>query len=227
MVRKWSYLNEAAFNLTNGSLDFFRDKHRFKVFRATTRFKKYNVGLTKAVRRLYIRRRRRANFIGLTYIAADWAKLFLRARQLYRFLQAYGSTPILLYSADSIVLNSRVSTVSTPGSLNSFACARKVLSLGAATSYLPKTHHLLTPYGSTTNAGILLLSDGDHEVASTLGPNVKNYDNITYPYDEEEVDNLGTDVLNAIVAASFQNTQAHSVAVYETLIYITLISSKM
>ena len=119
-----------------------------------------------------------------------------------------------------------MSTVATPGSLNSFACSRKVLSLGSTASSLPTTHHLLTPYGSTTNAGMLLLSDGDHEVASTLGPNVKNYDNITYPYDQEESDILGTVLLDAVVSASFQNVQAHSEAVYETLIYITLISIK-
>jgi len=39
----------------------FSKKHSFKVFRKTTRFKKYRLGITKFVRKFYARKKRRTS----------------------------------------------------------------------------------------------------------------------------------------------------------------------
>ena len=103
MVRKWSYLNVQTKQLLNSgdNLIFpdFRDKpvtglkkrHIFKVFRNTTRFKRWTVGITKVVRKKYIRRKHLTNFMNLNYITNSWVSFYLKQRNLTRFYQGLHS----------------------------------------------------------------------------------------------------------------------------------------
>lgn len=62
MVRKWSYLNLNESNYNIDSYNFISSIYNFKVFRSTTRFKKYNRSeLTFMVRKKYSKRKHKTN----------------------------------------------------------------------------------------------------------------------------------------------------------------------
>lgn len=99
MVRKWSYLK--TFDLvTPSTLLPIKTVKSFKVFRKTTRFKKYNRGITKIVRRKYMTRKRKSTSLFAYYITKDWVYHYLKLRQFERFYQSFGLSNITAYAAD-------------------------------------------------------------------------------------------------------------------------------
>ena len=99
MVRKWSYLK--TFNSTTPStLLPIKTVKSFKVFRKTTRFKKYNRGITKIVRRKYMTRKRKSTLLFAYYITKNWVYHYLKLRQFERFYQSFGVSNIAAYAAD-------------------------------------------------------------------------------------------------------------------------------
>jgi hypothetical protein len=104
MVRKWSYLK--TFSLTTPNvLAPIKAVKSFKVFRKTTRFKKYNRGITKIVRRKYMTRKRKSTALFAYYITKDWVYHYLKLRQFERFYQSFGLSNVSAYAADFDVFN--------------------------------------------------------------------------------------------------------------------------
>lgn len=99
MVRRWSYLNIKA---TNSHFDGVAKAHRFKIFRKSTKFKKFNRGLIDFVRRKNIKRKKYINYITLSYLSSDWSKNYLNQRSILRFSQALNMHN---YSLDSLQPN--------------------------------------------------------------------------------------------------------------------------
>lgn len=90
MVRKWSYLT------TNSSLNGLipqglnlptKNRYNFKVFRNTTRFKRWSVGVTSIVRKRYMRRKHLSNLITLSHITNSWVSFYSKQRGLIRYYQ--------------------------------------------------------------------------------------------------------------------------------------------
>jgi len=99
MVRKWSYLK--TFKLTTpNTLAPIKAVKSFKVFRKTTRFKKYSRGITKIVRRKYMTRKRKSTALFAYYITKDWVYHYLKLRQFERFYQSFGLANVASYAAD-------------------------------------------------------------------------------------------------------------------------------
>ena len=64
-----NFINNTEATNTKGFGLYFESLYTFKVFRMTTRFRKYNRGpLTLTVREKHRRRKRRTNFIPLSYV---------------------------------------------------------------------------------------------------------------------------------------------------------------
>ena len=99
MVRRWSYLNT---NITSSSFNGVAKAHRFKVFRKSTKFKKFNRGLIDFVRRKNIKRKKYINYITLSYLSSDWSKNYLNQRSILRFSQSINAHN---YSLDSLQPN--------------------------------------------------------------------------------------------------------------------------
>lgn len=65
--------------------------HSFKVFKRSTKFKRYNKGITKFImnRKKYFLRKRATSFIGKTLVPLKWSFYFSKKRQLIRFFQNF------------------------------------------------------------------------------------------------------------------------------------------
>jgi hypothetical protein len=85
MVRRWSYLTSS---LEQSALLNVRKAHAFKVFRKSTKFKRFNRGLVDFVRRKNIKRKKSINYITLSYLSSNWAKYYLNSRSIVRFSQS-------------------------------------------------------------------------------------------------------------------------------------------
>lgn len=74
-------------DITVGGLNFLKKRHIFKVFRTSTRFKRWNVGITRVVRKKYIRRKHLTLFMNLNHVTNSWVSFYLSQRNLVRFYQ--------------------------------------------------------------------------------------------------------------------------------------------
>ena len=88
MVRKWSYVT----NTTNSVLIHEKSAvvkcHSFKVFRMTTRFKKYQRYKTTFVRKKDSTRKRQTSWFTLTVVLGQWSLQYLKNRQHLRYIQS-------------------------------------------------------------------------------------------------------------------------------------------
>ena len=203
-------------------MTYLKLRHRFKTFRSTTRFKRCNIGRSKAVRKLYIKRLRRTNSIVLSYLTVFWVKFFVRARQLYRFLQAYGYAPVICYSSDLVVLRKKLPTVLTEGAISSFACAKKVLKVGLLSTQLVINYHLVSPLGDTPNAALMFSSDTNFDLPSFLGPSIRVYDDLTYPFDEVDPTVSIKALVQTLHEVVFRDALLFTLTLYQFTIYLVL-----
>ena len=126
MVRKWSYLK--TFNLTApNTLAPIKAVKSFKVFRKTTRFKKYNRGITKIVRRKYMTRKRKSTALFAYYITKDWVYHYLKLRQFERFYQSFGLSNITAYAADFDVFKVAPERINE-GGIHIFSVSKSIFS---------------------------------------------------------------------------------------------------
>jgi len=107
MVRKWSYLeNESILNSAPQSENFrlINKRHTFKVFRKTTRFKRYSKGLSTVVRLKTYKITRKTEILALACFINLWSRVYMRSRQFYRYYQSIGlfNTIMPTFSPDSI-----------------------------------------------------------------------------------------------------------------------------
>ena len=124
MVRKWSYLNSSnTFDLLK-PCNSVSLKYTFKVFRTTTRFKKYILHPTVFFRKKDSIRKRRSNWLNLNSILIKWSLNYLKLKQLYRFHQNYALLPISRLSLNLSTVLKRSNNIDiTPW--NSLALVKK------------------------------------------------------------------------------------------------------
>ena len=92
MVKRWSYLNTINVLDSNLKLNFLYRKHTFKVFRKTTRFKRYSLthktDLSTVVRLKTMKITRKTEKLPLAIFINQWSKIYMRSKQFYRYYQA-------------------------------------------------------------------------------------------------------------------------------------------
>jgi hypothetical protein len=88
MVRKWSYLNKNLTILKSSELVATYSAYIFKIFRLTTRFKKYKRYKTTFLRKKYRLRKRRTNWFSTLRIFANWAVYYNYSKYLIRTYQS-------------------------------------------------------------------------------------------------------------------------------------------
>ena len=173
MVRKWSYLNsikihglessykqdDRMFTLDKGTL-LLKRRHVFKVFRSTTRFKRWTVGITRIVRKKYSRRKHLTTFLNLNYLTTCWVSFYLSQRNYIRFYQGLNvlNTQYISPNSDIVIRQATLHLDSgIPG----------ILVLGVSTKYLEHLNKVqLTKsflknskqFGRSTSANKLLLN---------------------------------------------------------------------
>ena len=88
MVRKWSYL--ITIDNLNIKQKLFKKKQNLKIFKITTKFKKFNINFTKILRKTYIKRKRKTIFLNLFYLIYKWFIFFLKMKVFVKFYQILG-----------------------------------------------------------------------------------------------------------------------------------------
>ena len=222
MVRKWSYLNSLD-NTSSNSLTPFKALKTFKVFRKTTRFKKFNKGITLMVRKKYAKRKYKTIWLFLTYTTHAWTSHYLQSKQFERFFQSLGLFNAKAYSSDYDVF--RISTLSSviETGVNIFSCSWRI------------AKHYLNPKSSlqsTLQTRLIKDSKLSYVHASNLTdlsksesayPLATNYDNILYhPHTENINPNIYSQLLQSLNNTTFSYTTHQTVLCRQILILLTL-----
>lgn len=126
MVRKWSYLNSNYTNPYEKSKVITKTK-TFQVFKKTTKFKKYNRGITKSVRQKYTQRKFLTTHLTFTQITSLWSLNYMQSKQIERFLQSMHYSPILSNSPDMGILNALTNQTNQSINFHLFSCSKNVL----------------------------------------------------------------------------------------------------
>ena len=223
MVRKWSYLNTVNTNIGSDWFSNTSSVYNFKVFRMTTRFKKYNrVSVTKVVRKKYARRKHRTNWLRLSYITKHWVFLFIKSKQFVRFYQSLGLFNVQSFSTSTLLVNKLFSDITTERGFNTFSCSTTLLNIFKNKGVFSK--YYINPLQNSQSSGLTVRSIEDLGLIENINPGLINYDNLLYPYNFSNnkltvYKNLNTIITNQI----FTNVLLYIKVIYKTLIILTLI----
>jgi len=186
MIRKWSYIND--FTTTTSNLPYphqlnqvtgpqkLLSRYRFKVFRFTTKFKKYILGKTVFTRRLNLRIKSRSVYSNLYLILKNWVSYLLFSRRMYRYSQMLGITQLKVHVPNLVFFlktqsvldlnhttkyalfsGTTVSILSKISSRSLFVAAARKANLAHETlykMYFKECIHLTTPLGTQLTKAI-------------------------------------------------------------------------
>jgi hypothetical protein len=162
MIRKWSYLNYPITNkpfLLNKS---FKSKS-FKVFKQTTKFKKFKKGLTQSVRQKYTYRKFSTSNFVLPQITKWWSFNYIQTKQINRFYQSFLFSPILSNMPDYSILPFQNYNDMEGLSMHLFSCTKRLIfrlnGISKTLSYSPKIKNSKISFTQTTNITLLSQSN--------------------------------------------------------------------
>jgi len=224
MVRKWSYLS--SFNA--GFSDIQNSKtlplHTLKVFRATTRFKKFKVGLTTIVRKGYAKRKHKNNWVGLVTITRYWVDFFLRNKQFTRFYQSLGLFTYQAYSTTNNLFTKQYLQVTQTYGFVTFACSKRVLNAFVNTQ---RNNIYRSPIPNNTASGLLTNQVEAMVEVPEVNPGLVIFDKLLYPHNEAYLANkLPIHDTYNVLNLSLAPTLRLSVLLYQINIYLTLLVIK-
>ena len=179
MVRKWSYINSNINNsdiLTTLQTKNTFKRYKFKVFRATTRFKKYTIGdVTRIVRKLPIHLKRKTSLLNVSTITNHWVLHYLKLRQLNRFVQNLELFAVRANLPNILVLQKKNNLISHDIGVNAITCSKKVLKNLTTNGYF----RLHGPY-NTCNFVLTSLGSNSKQL-DVIGSSSLIYDKHAYP----------------------------------------------
>jgi hypothetical protein len=222
MVRKWSYLNNVHVDSTDNWFEGKTSVYNFKVFRMTTRFKKYNrTPVTAMVRKKYARRKHRTNWVRLAYITKSWVFFFLKSKQFVRFYQSLGLFNVQSYSATTLLITKKFSEIISDQGFNTFACSKSLLNTFLLKGQSSK--YYVTPLLNSQSDGLTTRVAPNLTLIENVNPGLINYDSLLYPYNmqtphSENYTMLYSDINHAI----FKKTLHFVQVIYSILILLTL-----
>ena len=227
MVRKWSYLETRDLELDVQSLESASGLYHFKVFRKTTRFKKFNKGITRMVRKSYARRKHRTNWLVLSYITKSWVTNYLKMRQFERFYSALGRFQLDAFSSNFDVFSMRLSAIVNYNGINILSCSKKILG-----RYINQSHgaaFLKNPTKNTNSAIVQVSNVQDLSLSSEVYPNLVNLDNLLYPYGDMNASSKAdshTQMLTTLTTSVLHSTTLTNTTVYSLLIHLTILNTQ-
>lgn len=218
MIRKWSYLNEINLNPKNESICFFKKIYNLKVFKKTTRFKKYNIGYTFMVRKQYSKRKHQTSWINLSYITKSWVHIFLKSKQFIRFYQSLGLFNLQSYSASMLVFTKKLNEINNFNGINSFACSKKILL--PFLKFKNSNIFFQNPLKNNTSFGVLVRDSNSLNLSNSITPNLVQHENSLYPVIPHQL-NL-TSYFNNYLLLNLKHITNFLVVIYQILIYLSL-----
>jgi hypothetical protein len=227
MVRKWSYLETRDLDLDMQSFESTSQLYHFKVFRKTTRFKKFNKGITRMVRKNYSRRKHRTNWLVLSYITKSWVTNYLKMRQFERFYSALGRFQFDTFSSNFDIFSIKLNSILNHNGINIVSCSKKVLEKHTNQSY--GAGFLKNPTKNTNSAVIQVSSLRDISLSTDIYPNLVNLENSLFPYDDiamSSVTNSHVQSLDMLTSNILSNTLQVNSSIYSLLISLTLLNTQ-
>lgn len=217
MVRKWSYLTDSLPSTPCLSLNESSSLYHFKVFRKTTRFKKFNRGITKMVRKNYARRKHRTNWLVLSYITKAWVSNYLNMRQFERFFSALTRFKVNSFSSDVSVFNMKLKDLTNRNGINVLSCSKTPIT--RYLKYSDGTSFLHNPTKNTNNVLVQTLSIPSLAESLEVFPNLMLFEKHTYSYN----DTTSPVSLHKPTSVHLQQTSLSlTSSLYSTLILLTL-----
>jgi len=217
MVRKWSYLNNINLDTNNESNCFFKKIYNLKVFKKTTRFKKYNIDYTLMVRKQYSKRKHQTSWINLSYITKSWVHIFLKSKQFVRFYQNLGLFSIQSYSSNLLVFNKKLTELTNFNGINSFSCSKNVIN--SFLHYSNTNIFFNNPIKNNSSSGILVRNNTALSLSLSVTPNLVQYDNTLYPI-IPTTENLH--LYSIYQSLNFKYVLQFSLTIYQILIILSL-----
>jgi len=162
----------------------FSKKHSFKVFRKTTRFKKYRLGITKFVRKFYARKKRRTSSYMNSHILYSWIHHYMKHRQFIRFTQSFGLVPIHGYlgNADFSIKNSLV--VGADYGFHSYSCSSRVLNKSIFFENCIFQNKTIS--FDSRNSFVQFVDYDSSSKSNEIGTNLLYYEKLCYPFDLDQ-----------------------------------------
>lgn len=225
LSKKWTYLETDSVLPSSNTFLKALPTYRFKVFRYTTRFKKFNIGITKMVRRKYARRKHQTTWVSHSYVAKYWTVNYMKEKQFSRFVQSLGTFNITVGSPSVEVFNTQLRNITNYNGINIISCSKPILN--KYISFLNNKSYLDTfNYGGSP----VLLQTSDLNrlnLSFDLNPNNMIFDKLQYPRDlknffDNQLTNQTFSLLtNSITSTIIQNT----VSVRRILILLVLFNT--
>lgn len=203
----------------------FSKKHSFKVFRKTTRFRKYRLGMTKFVRKFYARKKRRTSLYMNSHILYSWIHHYLKHRQFIRFTQSFGLLPVHGYlgNADFSIKNSLL--VGAEFGFHSYSCSSKVLNKAVFFENNIFQNKIIS--FESRNSFIQFVDYESSSLSNDLGTNLSYYDKLCYPFDIEKPFNKDhIDFLSELEIYIFNVSLLISLELRKTMTLLILLSIK-
>jgi len=222
MVRKWSYLN--AFNLIHtGALSPIKSLKIFKVFRKTTRFKKFNKGITLMVRKKYARRKYQTTWLFLTYVTEAWTRQYLNSRQFERFYQSLGLFNARSYSADYDVFKVSSLGLDSGNGINILSCTKNITERYINHYNMPKSVFLKSPVKDSKLSFVQSVSLGGLAASELAYPVATTYENLTYhPHTGDVEDSTYLELLAGLDGIMFEHSLTYASSIRRILTLTTL-----
>ncbi len=160
---------------SNVQLKLMSKMYKFKVFKKTTKFRKYDRGLSRFIinRKKYIVRKKRTS-LQLTFNSTFfWTKYYMSLRHYARFTQALNTSAYHLTLPSKqftkrVTMKNMTELSSDSVELHySFATIKKKI-LWNNSLYIPKTAHGLNPSSSNSTVGLVLFNDDFLKVDKVL-----------------------------------------------------------
>ena len=191
MIRKWSYINNYLFTNLNLTEQWLRSVklisiYKFKVFKKSIKFRKFNKGITRMVRRKYIKYRRLTSNVSLLYSIHAWSLAISKQRHFTRFFQAinlfkwniFSPNPLVFFKFLNKLNNSGINAPQIPLiSSSSKNIINHLLQITKVSRFWTSGRN----FKNTSWTFLQFYNDLNLEVYKPLGLNVVNYAPNLYP----------------------------------------------
>jgi hypothetical protein len=221
MIRKWSYLDTNA--VTNHmALSLAAKVKSFKVFRKTTKFKKFTKGITKVVRRKYTKRQFGSAYFILPQITKWWAFNYIQSKQVERFTQSFSHAAVTSSTPNFDVFLAANKSQEKQLNMHFFSCTKR-LAYRTTNVFLrnklpfvdTSINHAKLSFTQTTS----FESCSSNEVAHPLNT---TFDQLAYSSVSVGTTNEFTHTYHVLQNTLFSHNLKYAVDMYKLLIALSL-----
>lgn len=221
MVRKWSYLR---FQHTQDYLDstVVTKVKSFRVFRKTTRFKKFTRGITKNVRQKYIKRKFYSNYFILPQITKQWSFNYIQSKQIERFIQSFQQNQIISTMPDYEVFNTVSKPIDKVLNIHVFSCSKNII-YKTNNYFFPHKIPFLKPtsYNSKLSFAQTTTFESlqNNNIFYTLDT---HFDNLNYHSENLNSSIINLNIYTKLINVIFEHNLLLTLTIYKILITTTL-----